>query len=276
MTEEKKEEIAPLGNTSLQALDADRPDDLAEGDVRGTENIGSEDMQIPRLGLAQGLSPQVIHGKDRYIEGLAVGQMFNNLTNQIYGRGPLEFMVLRVDRPRGIEFFPLDQGGGIKDFNVPLDDPRMQFGPNGEIPIATKFYDFIIALLFPDRAPEIIAFSLKSSGLSTARQLNSLIQLRNAPCFAGKYKLTTGSKTNKKGTFSVFNVQNSDIVNDFSFVRGDRKLPGWVNKELRAWGERKFEALKSKKVEFEREVGADDDNFDPEEIERNSQVAGQI
>ena len=215
------------------------PSYIKAGDHRGTDHITKDDLQMPRMGLAQGLSPQLMVGDPKYIEGLAIGQMFNNLTSQIYGRGPIDFCVVRADPPRGIEFFPLDQGGGIKDFNVPLTDPRMQFGPNGEKPVATKFYDFIVMLL---PSQELIALSFKSTGLKTARQLNGLIKLRNAPLFAGKYRLSTGMTKNKQGTFAIFLVSNN----------------GFVDEETYANAEHLYEALKDRHIVIDREVGEDD------------------
>jgi hypothetical protein len=93
----------------------------------GTENITKDDIQMPRMALAQPMSPQLVEGDPKFIEDLKTGQLFNDLTSENFGKGPILFSVIRADRPRGVEFNPLDEGGGIKDFNVPLDDERMQF-----------------------------------------------------------------------------------------------------------------------------------------------------
>jgi len=213
------------------------------GDTRGTEHIHREDLQMPRLGLAQGLSPQLMPGDPNHIEGLSVGQMFNNLTHENYGRGPLEFVVVRADPPRGIEFFPLEQGGGIKDFNVPLNDPRMLFGADGEKPVATRFYDFIIMLL---PTQELIALSFKSTGIKVAKQLNALIKLRNAPLFAGKYKLASVMTKNKAGTFAIFQVANAGFVDELTYHRAEAI----------------YETLKDKQITFDREPGDESFNTD--------------
>jgi len=217
------------------------------GDHRGTEHIQREDLQMPRLGLAQGLSPEIMPGDPKYIEGLAIGKMFNNLTKEIYGNGPLDFCVVRADPPRGIEFFPLEQGGGIKDFNVPLSDPRLQFGPNGEKPVATKFYDFVIMLL---PTQELIALSFKVTGIKVAKQLNALIKMRNAPLFAGKYKLSSVMTKNKSGTFAIFQVANAEWVDELTYHRAEAI----------------YEVLKDKTIHFEREMGDEATTFDPEAL----------
>ena len=213
----------------------ERPAFVKAGDVRGTEHIGKDDIQLPRLALAQALSPQLNETDAKFIENLRIGQMFNNLTGEVLGKGPLEFTIVRADPPRGVEFFPREEGGGIKDFNVPLTDPRMLFGPNGERPVATKFYDFVI-LLLPSLT--LIALSMKGSGLKVARQLNSLLKLRALPSFACKFRLATVQEKNSKGTFFNFAVRND----------------GNVTEEVYHYAERVFEAIKDKRLDIEREA----------------------
>lgn len=206
-----------------------------EGDHRGTEHMTKEDITMPRIGLAQGLSPQVDDTSSKFIEDLKVGDMFNNVTNEIIGKGPIFFTVVKADRPRGVEFYPLTEGGGVKDINVSLDDPRMQFTGDGNKPVATKFYDYII-MIVPTR--ELIALSFKGTGLKVARQLNALMKLRNQASFAGRYSLKTASETNKLGKFAVFQVANA----------------GWiVNEDEFNYAQAVYENIKDKVVVIERE-----------------------
>ena len=230
-----------------------RPTFLKPEDTRGTDHIQRDDLQMPRIGLAQGLSPELIEGDMKYIPELKLGDMFNNLTGQIYGRGPLEFTVIRADKPRGIEFIPLKEGGGIRDFNVPLTDPRMQFGPptedspSGAKPIATKFYDYLTVLI---PSAEIVALSCKSTGLKTAKRLNAFMKMKRAPSFAGKYTLS--SIVENKGptmVYGSYQIKVSDAVDKFTAVG----LPGWVSEEILKWAEAAYESIKDKEFEIERE-----------------------
>jgi len=213
-----------------------RPDWLTKGDVRGTEHITNEDLILPRLALAQGLSPELIRTDGKYIEGLKMGDIFNTLTGEILGEGPIDFTIIRADRPRGIEYIPKKDGGGVKDFNVPLDDPRMKFGPNREKPVATKFYDFII-MMVPSLEP--CALSLKSTGLKVAMTINALMKIRQAggpaPSFAGKYQLRSVLMNNAKGTFAQFQVKNN----------------GWLDKETFLHAEHLYEIMKNKSLAVE-------------------------
>jgi hypothetical protein len=233
-----------------------RPDFIETGSHAGAEHITREDIQMPRLSLAQQMSPELVKGDPKFIEKLGIGDMFNNLTQQVYGVGPLEFCILRADPPRWVEFIPREQGGGVRDPNVPSDDPRTQFGPAGEPPIATKFYDFIVALL-PTR--ELIALSFKSTGLKVAKQLNGLIAFRNAPIFAGKYQLMTTMTQNSKGRFAIFQVKNA----------------GWLPDRLTyLWAEEMFKNLRDKTIHIERVE--DPDTFDVESYEAQDSRSGSM
>lgn len=249
MAEKKTTELTVAPTTELQQ----RPSWIP-ADHRGTEHLEKGDLQLPRLRLAQALSPQVTEGQAKYIDGLKAIDMFNDLTGQIYGRGPLQFAVIRADKPRGIQFAPRETGGGILDMDVPLNDPRMEFTADSEgkpvKPLATKFYDYVIMLL-PSR--EVVAFSCASSAIKVAKNLNALMKLRNAPCFAGKYTVASGSETNSKGTFSVYHVKNA----------------GWLSEEEMLYAETLFESIKDRTLVIEREPG-DEPDFDPTTLEGNA------
>lgn len=224
----------------------ERPSFLPDHDKRGTEHLTKDDLQLPRLSLAQQMSPQLIPGDPAQIQGLTLGDMFNNLTGEIYGKGPMEIIVVRADKPRGIEFYGEGSGlKGVKDFNVPLNDARMQFGPNGEKPVATKFYDYVVVLL--DETGEfmmdrMVALSLKGSGLKVARQLNALMKLRNAASFSTRYRIETAVERNTKGTFAVLKIRTA----------------GWVTESQYAAAQELYESIKDRALDIEREPGSDD------------------
>lgn len=217
------DELATRANTLPAGMEdfisTERPEGADSG-VLGNEGIGREDIVIPRLGLAQLMSPQLIQGKDQFIEGLKFGELFHSLSKKIYGKGPLHFVILRRYDPRFIEFFPIDQGGGIKDMNVPAGDPRTQFTTDGQgrrvKPVATMFYDFMILLLneldMTSPMENVIALSLKSSGIKAAKHLNFLVQQRGQKLICkGVYSVETGTEIDKKsqGTYAIYKIKNA-------------------------------------------------------------------
>jgi len=193
------------------SLMANRPDFIKRSS-EGTEHLKSDDLRLPRLTIAQNSSKQLDEDEAVYIEGLEEYNIFNDVTEEIYEQ-PLKFAIVCAYPPRWIEFRPREEGGGILDMNVPEGDPRTEFGPNGEVPKATKFYDYV---LFLYEKQEIIALSLKSTGIKAARQLNTLIRLRNAPVYSGLYVVEVKKTSNKKGKFGIFTVDNAGWIEDES------------------------------------------------------------
>jgi hypothetical protein len=252
-----------------------RPNFIPGGNAIGTEHMGKDDIQLPRIGLAQSTSDEIKDGHAKFIEGLRMGMFFNNLTRKVMepAKGPIYCTVLRADPPRFIEFNPRNQGGGIRDMNVPPNDPRTRFtrNPDGTSnpPLATKFYDFILLLLpvnEEDPMSSVIGVSLKGMSLKTARSWNGLLKFRNAPIYAGKYEITSAPEKNAKGEYFIYSVRNAVNPAD-----PNDKLFGWVpDQKTYAVAEGLFNSLKDKTIVMEREVG-DEPTFSPEDLEREAQ-----
>ena len=194
-----------------------RPKSLDPNDRAGTEDITADEVQLPRLAIAQGLSPQLVPGEGKYIKGLTIGEMFNDVTETIYGNGPLVVVpVLRhVTR---IEFDPNDKKVPL-DRNVPAGDPRLLWeGANP--PRATEFVEFICILLRPGNAPEPVVVSIKTTNKqqrAAAKLWTTYIATRQAAIYSGLY--TVASKIekgkNKKGEdtmYGVFVVKNAGFI----------------------------------------------------------------
>lgn len=230
----------------------------------GLDHIGKDDMALPRLALAQGLSPQVQKKDPKFIKGLSMGEAFNTLTEQNYGEGPWDVAIVRADPPRFVEFIPRDAGGGVKDPDVDPKDPRAQWTVDKETgkrvkPKATMFYDYVVVFLDTEEA---LALSFKSTGLRTARTLNSLMRLRQQrekiPFFWGKYQLRVEVTTNTQGTFAVLLIKNNGQVED---------------DELKIKLHSSFQAFKDKELKFEREEGdTEGEDVAAEETKGNAKV----
>lgn len=204
---EEPQELEPIGEV---------PADLVRDSGKGTENIGADDVRPPRLMICQSGSPQRKPDDPKQIEGLNELDMFNDLSGEIYGRGPLDIVIIASLGSRYIEFAPMEEGGGVVDFNVPKDDPRTKFTIDDEgntvNPIATQFYDYLVWL--PDTS-EILAFSLKSSAIKVAKKLNSLMKMplkingavvTSPPAWARTYTLTTVMERDKNYAWGNYNL----------------------------------------------------------------------
>lgn len=198
MAKEKETAVATTASTAMEA----RPDFIPAGDRSGREHITKEDIKLPRLQVAQALSPEI-----QEIEGLQMGMFFNDLTRENMGKNPVSFWIVRADPPRWVEFRPREQGGGVVDPNVPYGDPRTRPDAQGNT-IATQFYNFVV-FMTRDGVTEPIALSLKGkAGTRAARTLNGLVTMRNAATYAGNYTVSPGVVKGAKGTFGVYLFKN--------------------------------------------------------------------
>lgn len=232
-------------------ISTQRSEGVDEGEL-GTEGIGREDITIPRLALAQKTSPEIdTTNPSRYIDGLKFTDLFGSLSKKIYGEGPVFFSILRVDRPRYVEFIPLGEGGGVKNPNVSpfLEDgspnPLVHFGEPDPVtkrpkkPVATKFYDFIILVLnaldFNDPMQNVMALSLKSSAIPVAKQLNLFIQQRGKKkLYKGLYELRTGHDSKSGNTWAIYKVKNAGWLKEGTPVEklADEMFESWKDRKV--------------------------------------------
>lgn len=202
------------------------------GEKVDESDLGPNDIRLPRLAIAQAMSPQMTPGDSQYMDDLKLYDLFNDLTQEVYGKGPLIFVpVFRATQI--IEFG--EDGKTIIDRDVPRDDSRTQWtkDENGEgvPPAATTFVNFISLLLIPGRMPEPIAISIRLTNKfanRTAMRLTSWIemkkQMRKIPTYGGIYKVLVKPEKNDKGTFGVFAFDQAGLVQSKPLYQSAKNL----------------------------------------------------
>src|SRR5690606_39047678 len=96
---------------------------IEKDDLTGTENINPNEMRLPRLAFAQGLSPQLIEEDSSYIPNLKAGDMFDDITGVIFGRGSVRFVPIRR-QVRHVLF--AEDGKTLERPDVKKDDPDFE------------------------------------------------------------------------------------------------------------------------------------------------------
>lgn len=196
-------------------------EDGAEGAV-----FSADDLLIPRLQLAQKMSPELDENDAKYIDGIKAGNFFNSVSRDIY----TEIDVIPChSKTSYIEWVPRDQGGGLvgehdadspavkNTLTVEEDGKRRDVMESGnELVIADEFYSFIVK---EDGDYEPVLISMKSTQRKVAKRWRTLIsmnkarnpktnQLQSVPIFSTLWKLTSVVEVNKKNEkYSNFAVQ---------------------------------------------------------------------
>jgi len=176
------------------------PSYIDQNSNRGNENITSEDLQLPRIDVLQDGSPQLKKkNEDKYIEGAAVGMLFNTLTNELYPNGvyftPVSFVrryLVWVDRK-------IDTGGGLRGVfdtqheaeamvEVDEDKAKLEIVPTAE------------HLVLMDDGQEVI-ISMAKSKMKVSRKFNSLVRLSGGDRFGARYHMIGVDDTGAQGDY---------------------------------------------------------------------------
>lgn len=225
----------------------------------GTESIETEDVNIPRLKLAQGLTPEV---KDKLVND---GDLFHSITKQIIipqGQTGLvipvayskEYILWR-DRKDGGGIFARAKrvlhGGEVRyAWDKPnssfehklqgtvkviwktrefidqdgLDKFGSSFPQDGESqPAATAHFNYIMAL--PDFDYTLVAVSFARSSAKKAKDLNAMLKMGGAPMFARVFQLGAVPAQNEQGDrYFNYSVMPAGFIQDATAFQNLRRL----------------------------------------------------
>lgn len=183
----------------------------------GTENVGVNDVIIPRLTIVQGLSPQLQKKKPEYIEGSEIGDICDVATGDLFKEGVLFLPVYY--RKDWLEWAPRASGKGLVTIHqtdeileeTTRDDKGRPFLENGNY-IAETAQWFGLNLTAGRRKCFI---PMASSQLKRSRKFMTMVTNERiarsdgsdfqAPIFYRAYNLSTAEESNADGDWSVWN-----------------------------------------------------------------------
>ena len=196
--EAPKNEVQKNGNGGGLAIATDQPEWLQKGN-RGSENVETRDLILPRLGQIQALSPQIKKSDPTYIEKAEQGQLFNPLTSEIYGESitfvPIIFRkvwVIFKDRKKGGGFF-----GAYASDKEALDFIRKAENNDGMESIES--HEHIGMLVAPSGEMTQMVVTCTRSKIKASRKLNSLVSLAGVDRFAKAYEIRSVEDQNRTG-----------------------------------------------------------------------------
>lgn len=242
--------LAPVTQNS-QALAV--PGDDAN-DTRGKEDFGAEDMIVPRLALAQSMTPQTKRQNKAHIEGLDEGMVFNTLTGEIF-ETPFRMIVLQGKK----KAYVFDDQGKILERNIDFDSPRCKPPVDAQgnrlldakgkkVPSeASPCYEFLVYL--PDAqndASKVALLRTKRTQNGPAKQLISYLRVTPGASWNAVYPVTT-----VPDSFESFSFYN------WKFGMGKKSTP-----EQRAEAEQLFRMFGGREIKTIEVAGIDVDTED--------------
>lgn len=198
------------------------PDWAKTGTGRGSENVGSKDLVLPRLEIVQAQSPIKDENPDAK-EGL----LFNTATGEVIGEAA--FVVPIYYRMEYLVWKDQDAGGGFFGAYDTEGEAKSRVAEevsNGEDPGLLEVVDTPVhycLVVNPDMTTQQIVISMSKSKAKVSRKWNAVIQICGGDRFSRAYKLTTFKDKNKQNkTFYNYVVQPAGFPPEKIFREAER------------------------------------------------------
>ena len=192
-------------------------------DNRGSEEVGSDDLVIPRIELVQSLSACRKKTDPAYIDGAQEGMLYNNVTRELYGESinvvPVFFRkeyLLWRDTKLGGGF-----GGAFPDGASGEEARQVQEAPH-EWEVVDTNQHFVLVLK-EDGSVEEAVMSMAKTKSRASRNWNSLVRINGGPRFSRVYKISGVADQNKAGQdFYNLSVKNVGFVTEQVFKHAEQ------------------------------------------------------
>lgn len=220
MAKAKQQEVALHKSHDVEVL-TEKPDWLS-GKGRGSEEVGFNDIILPRIELVQPLSPCKDKNDAAYIPGATDGDIFNTVSRENYGDAlrivPVYF------RPQTLLFRSRKAGGGFRGtFNTPLEARAARNALEDPANYEEVQCGEHIVLVLAHDGPQQAVLSMTKTKLKVSRQLNSLIRMRHPDdSFSLIFELGSVMQKNDKGTFYNFTIKPLGYAPKEVFMAGER------------------------------------------------------
>lgn len=232
-TQNQDQEMALFG--------AERPDYIG-ANGRGSEEVSSNDLSLPRLSIIQDLSPQRKKDKPEYIDGATEGMVFNTATNELFDK-PIIFIPCYL-RSEYVAWKDRDQGGGYGGAFA-TEQEAEAFVSAQENPAAWdvnythQHFGIMVMPGHTAASPRLqdCVISMSRSQLKVSRKWNTQIQQTGGDRFGCAYKLSVVQDRSEKGEY--YNWAVSQL--------------GFVPKEIFERAEQVYEAVKSGARDVQRQ-----------------------
>lgn len=191
---------------------------LQEDQGLGVDDMGSDDLAIPRLSILQALSPAVNKRDDAYIEGAEPGKIVESVSKELIdGEKGFSFIPVAY-RKTHVAWKPRSEGGGFAgdlglDYDLQGGCARNEKGDwvNDQGNLVVLTYEYLISVIADDDSVASALMSLSKSQIRKAKQLNTMLKTAqpvvngqrrtNLPIFFHKVHAVTVPESNDQGNW---------------------------------------------------------------------------
>lgn len=210
----------PAKKKAVVKKDDKLPSYMKQDSNRGSENVTSQDVMLPRIDIIQDMSPQHKKSKPEYIEGAEVGMLFNTLTEELYPDGihvvPIYFEKLYlawVDR---------DSGGGLIGIFTDPTEAQQAAEANEKLAEAIETPTHVVLLVDADGNPVGEAtIPMSKSKMKVSRTWNSLVRINGGDRFTRQYRIIVVDDKSDKGEYYNYKVQLEGFATELAYEQAE-------------------------------------------------------
>lgn len=230
--EEKKPQSTavstPKSNTPLVIIGDQMPEHIRAnvqgGSNRGSENVKTDDLVIPRLEVLQALSPQLDATNAKYIKGAQQGDLVNSVSGRNYGK---EVFVVPIQYTKQyLLWVARAKGGGFRGSFKTMAEAEVKMNEEGGAKAGLEVIDTPTHLcLLVDRdsgGVDEIIISMPRTKAKVSRAWNSMVRMAGGDRFCRIYRITTQKEKNTKGEFFNFVVAQAGFPAAVLFRRAEK------------------------------------------------------
>ena len=218
----KKNEVAKAEDTNgaLALVSEERPSWMTTDTARGSEDVGMDDIILPRIDVLQAISPQVKRNDPKRIEDAEQGMLFNTVSGELYGDA-VNFVPVKFAR-EFIVWQDRDSGGGFRGaFPTEGEAERERLAlENPDLHEVVETHVHYILLVRDDGTTEEAVLSLAKSKRKASRHLNTLVQMAGGDRFSKMYSLQAVEANGPKGDYWTVTMKPLGFVNQAIYEKG--------------------------------------------------------
>lgn len=209
------------------------------GPARGSENVDTTDLVIPRLELAQALSPCLKKGDAGYIEGAEQGDIFNTVTRELYKAENGVLVIPILYKKEYLVWKDRKQGGGFRGSYPTLDEANQRIAgeQDAEHLMANETGQQLVLVVRDDGTTDdtmLAMVSMSRTKLKVSKNWNSLIRLNGGDRFSRVYRLIAVDEQNSAGEdYKNFGVMAAGFPEEEAYRVAEAVYEGIAGGEIK-------------------------------------------
>ena len=184
-----------------------------QGPARGSENVGQEDIVIPRLELVQDLSGYVKKNDPQYNPDAEAGMIVNTVTMELFPA--LGVLICPVVYSRHeLLWIPRAKGGGFRGSYATKAEAREAADLLEEMTEMVSTPQHLCLHLVKGKPPAEVVISMPKTKEKISRRLNTLVRLAESDRFSRCYRLGSVQESGAKGDYYNFSIESAGFPDE--------------------------------------------------------------